>query len=168
MNRWRKVVHWDECDELDNCPKCRIDFADCPCPGPTQDDLYEYKWDAKGVLWARPHPTFHEPPPAGPCVKQTVIATVVATSGRRFVATNGIANAQTTCPRAGLPTGQGYELCRDICAQPYHAEIGALRLAGGEAVGATLYLEGHTYACADCVTAAHAHGIARIVIGKPE
>jgi hypothetical protein len=52
---WKRVVHADECDEWDNCPVCKtIDFADCPCPGPTQDDLYEYREDADGTLWARP------------------------------------------------------------------------------------------------------------------
>jgi len=49
---WIKVVHYFECDEFDNCPVCRIDYADCGCPGPTQDDLYEYK-EIEGELYAR-------------------------------------------------------------------------------------------------------------------
>lgn len=39
---WIKVVFAYECDEQGNCPNCGIDYADCPCPGPCQDDLYEY------------------------------------------------------------------------------------------------------------------------------
>ena len=52
---WKRVVHADECDEWDNCPVCKdVDFADCPCPGPTQDDVYEYREDEDGTMWARP------------------------------------------------------------------------------------------------------------------
>jgi len=51
---WRKVVHSCECDEFGNCPNCDVDYADCECPGPTQDDDYEYEVDKEGVLWARP------------------------------------------------------------------------------------------------------------------
>ena len=50
---WQKVVLADECTcDLDcnecefceelRCPVCGGRYADCPCPGPTQDDLYEY------------------------------------------------------------------------------------------------------------------------------
>jgi hypothetical protein len=102
----------------------------------------------------------------GPCVKQTVIATIIALDGRRFIGTNFCRNAQTTCPRAGMATGVGYELCRDICKQDAHAEINALREAGAAAQGATLYLEGHTYACAPCLAAAKEHGCT-VVIGTP-
>lgn len=101
------------------------------------------------------------------CVKQTVTATIVATNSRCYVATNHCLNPQTTCPRAGLPTGQGYELCKSICQQPGHAEINALELAGSAAVGATMYLEGHTYACEPCKTAARNAGIREIIFGAP-
>ena len=49
--RWQRVVYAAECDELGNCPKCRIDYAECSCPGPTMDG-YEYRW-RNGVLQAR-------------------------------------------------------------------------------------------------------------------
>lgn len=48
---WKKVVFSVDCDEDGNCPNCEIDFADCPCPGPTQDG-YEYR-EFNGVLYAR-------------------------------------------------------------------------------------------------------------------
>jgi DNA (cytosine-5)-methyltransferase 1 len=38
---------------------------------------------------------------------------------------------------------------------------------GGSAAGATLYLEGHTYACDPCKLACQRAGIAEIVIGSP-
>jgi hypothetical protein len=51
VSKWRPVVFSADCDEDGNCPRCRIDFADCDCPGPTQDG-YEYK-AIKGRLMAR-------------------------------------------------------------------------------------------------------------------
>lgn len=103
----------------------------------------------------------------GPCAKQVVKATVVAKNGTHFVATNHCDTPQTTCARAGMPTGDGYELCRTICGQRNHAEPNAIRLAGKHANGATLYIEGHTYACQHCTAAAEAAGISEIVIGQP-
>lgn len=104
----------------------------------------------------------------GPCVKQVVTATIITVDGRRFTGTNHCLNAQTTCPRADLPTGVGYEMCRDICQQPAHAEVNAIRKGRRYTFeGATLYLEGHTYACDSCKAAAAAAGIREIVIGAP-
>ena len=48
---WRPVVHSCECDDDGNCPVCGIDFAECDCPGPTQDG-YEYE-DRPDGLFAR-------------------------------------------------------------------------------------------------------------------
>lgn len=52
---WRLVVFAMDCDDDGNCPICLIDYAECPCPGPHQDDLYEY-CEMDGVLMARPLP----------------------------------------------------------------------------------------------------------------
>jgi hypothetical protein len=49
---WMPVIFSAECDEWGNCPRCGIDYAECPCPGPTQDDEYEYRIFSKN-LWAR-------------------------------------------------------------------------------------------------------------------
>lgn len=103
----------------------------------------------------------------GPCAKQTVTATLIAAGGRRFVGTNYTNNPQATCPRAGMPTGQGYELCKSICDQPAHAEVNAVREAGEAARGATIYLEGHSYACDPCAATARDAGVLEIVIGAP-
>lgn len=49
---WRRVVFASECNEDGECPRHPgVDFADCPCPGPTQDG-YEYR-TIRGALYAR-------------------------------------------------------------------------------------------------------------------
>jgi hypothetical protein len=53
---WRPVVFAADCDEDGNCPECHEDFADCDCPGPTQEDDFEYD-EREGVLMARRLPT---------------------------------------------------------------------------------------------------------------
>jgi len=103
----------------------------------------------------------------GPCAKQVVKATVVAANGTHFVATNHCDTPQSSCARAGMPTGQGYELCKNVCNQRAHAEVNAIALAGKHAQGAILHIEGHTYACTHCAATAEAAGIKQVVIGKP-
>lgn len=103
----------------------------------------------------------------GPCAKQVVTATIIAKSGHVFVGQNDCHNPQSFCPRGGLPSGVGYERCAHICQQTGHAEVNALGLAKAFAAGATLFLEGHTYACDDCKAACEAAGIEEIVIGPP-
>jgi deoxycytidylate deaminase len=103
----------------------------------------------------------------GPCTKRTVVATIIALDGRRFVGTNYVRNAQPVCPRADMATGVGYELCRDVCDQSGHAEPNAIAAAGDAARGGTLYLEGHTYACEPCKAACATAGIVEIIIGNP-
>lgn len=48
---WVPVVFAADCDEDGDCPVCGIDYAECPCPGPTQDG-YEYR-TIEGRLMAR-------------------------------------------------------------------------------------------------------------------
>jgi DNA (cytosine-5)-methyltransferase 1 len=108
-----------------------------------------------------------QPPGSGRCVKQTVTATIVATNGAHYVGTNHCMTPQASCPRTGMPTGVGYELCKSVCAQPAHAEVNAIKLAGKNARGATLYLQGHTYACDPCKASAAGAGIVEIIIGPP-
>lgn len=50
-NPWVRVVFSGDCDEDGNCPVCGEDYGDCPCPGPTQDEM-EYE-ERDGVLYAR-------------------------------------------------------------------------------------------------------------------
>jgi deoxycytidylate deaminase len=99
------------------------------------------------------------------CAKQTVTATIITTDGRRFIGTNFARNPQPTCPRGNMPTGVGYDLCKSICQQDSHAEVNAIAEAGAATHGATLHLEGHTYACEPCKAACAAAGIVEIIIG---
>lgn len=103
----------------------------------------------------------------GPCAKQITRATIIALDGSRYVGENVCLNPQLACPRGGMPTGVGYELCSSVCRQTGHAEVNAVRAAGEAARGGTLYLEGHSYACEPCKAAVAAAGIVEIVIGAP-
>ena len=54
---WVKVLHAHECGICDMCgePLCRScdeHYADCPCPGPHQEDEYDYE-DREDGLYAR-------------------------------------------------------------------------------------------------------------------
>jgi len=52
---WQRVVFSAECDDDGTCPVCLdVDFGECPCPGPTQEEEFEYGTDVLGNLWARP------------------------------------------------------------------------------------------------------------------
>lgn len=56
MSEWKKVVFADECNPCECCGEpfcsvCQDHYADCDCPGPTQDEI-EYK-EEKGVLYGR-------------------------------------------------------------------------------------------------------------------
>ena len=100
------------------------------------------------------------------CAKLTTVATIVTPDGRRFVGTNYARNPQPTCPRAEMPTGVGYDLCKSICDQPAHAEVNACLAAGDSGRGGKLYLEGHYYACDNCQRVAREHGV-EIIVGSP-
>jgi hypothetical protein len=62
---WKQVSFAGDClnfdgelDELgDQCSICGLDYSDCECPGPTHDEVTEYK-TIDGVLFA----TFEKPP----------------------------------------------------------------------------------------------------------
>ena len=100
----------------------------------------------------------------GLCAKVVTTATLIATDGRRFVGMNWCANPQHTCPRT---PGEDYSKCSTICGQYGHAEHMACLAAGTSAYGATLYLEGHTYACAKCTDDMHNFGVAEFIVGPP-
>ena len=102
------------------------------------------------------------------CAKVVVVATLVARDGRRYVGRNDCEVPQVVCPRdrAGMGHGEGYWMCRDICRQPAHAEVQAIRLAGDAAWGSKIYLEGHYRMCFDCEVVTAAAGI-EVVIGPP-
>lgn len=104
--------------------------------------------------------------PLGPCAKVTVECWIVsADSLMTFYGTNSVRNPQQWCPRVGARYQRNdYALCRDVCRQPGHAEIMALRLAGEWARGGTAYVSHHRV-CPDCERALRAAGVARICTG---
>lgn len=100
----------------------------------------------------------------GACAKKMVKCVIVPTrGGEAVVGENWCANPQTECPRE---EGEGYEKCKTICGQMYHAEEDAIRLAGANAVGARAYLYGHTYYCRNCQEALFAAGVESLHVPK--
>ena len=50
---WVRVVFAAEVADDGLCPVCKdVEFGDCPCPGPTMQELYEYQ-EVEGVLIAK-------------------------------------------------------------------------------------------------------------------
>jgi len=99
------------------------------------------------------------------CAKQDTIA-VICNEGRLWVGSNWCAEPQEECPRGDMPSGEGYDLCKDICRQHSHAEVDVCEKAGKGARGGTLYLIGHTYCCDSCKETMTRYGIKKIVICK--
>lgn len=97
------------------------------------------------------------------CKKQTTVA-IIVTDSEVYSGWNWCENKVDECPRKGMETGKGYELCKDICGQRFHAETDAINQAGEMAKGGTMYLYGHTYACDKCIEAAKKAGIKGIII----
>jgi hypothetical protein len=48
---WVRVVFLADCDEEMNCPFCKVDYAECPCPGPNSEG-YEFR-EKDGILEAK-------------------------------------------------------------------------------------------------------------------
>lgn len=99
----------------------------------------------------------------GKCAKQEVTAYILTLNSKLICGSNWCANPQIECPRKDLPSGQGYELCKDICKQKNHAEVDACINAGDEAIDGTLYLIGHTYCCENCIKIMKKYKIKKVV-----
>lgn len=104
----------------------------------------------------------------GNCAKQVVKASLVAADGSVFYGENSCVNPQKTCPRdlKGFNSGEGYELCKEICKQTNHAEVNAIKAAGVKAKGSVIYLDGHSYACENCKSTAKKAGVKEILINQ--
>jgi deoxycytidylate deaminase len=93
------------------------------------------------------------------CAKRQVVAGIHA-GGRFLTAANFCEFAGESCPRIGIASGTGYELC-----QAKHAEANLALLIAQE--GLTLdsvvcWVLGHYYACEPCAKALHKIGIMEI------
>ena len=104
------------------------------------------------------------------CVKQTVRAGIRTENGLWAFGSNNIKNEDIIeCPRVlqNLQSGEGYELCKDVCGQVGHAEIEAINNAknmGIDIQDATLFLTGHTYCCDNCLESMKIAGIKNVFI----
>jgi deoxycytidylate deaminase len=97
------------------------------------------------------------------CAKAHVSARLVTPEGRVFLGANDCRRPQYVCPRIEAGHGRDdYRLCREVCQQPGHAEVMAIRAAGPWAVGATVYVN-HWRVCDDCAAFARAAGVVRVV-----
>jgi len=101
----------------------------------------------------------------GKCIKQETIA-IIENNGQYWIGSNWCHNTQDECPRVGMISGEGYELCKSICGQLNHAEVDACMNAGIYAKGGTLYLLGHTYCCDNCKSVMSEFGIKEVIIGR--
>ena len=92
------------------------------------------------------------------CLDRTIIA-VIEYQGKIYIGTNGIINVPTECPRSGCTINQGYELCRTVCHQPYHAEESAIIdwLIDGGNVDATISVYGAKAMCERCKALCERH-----------
>jgi len=102
------------------------------------------------------------------CKKQTTYAVIYKDKQIVGIGSNEISADIEICPRdeAGCVSGEGYEMCTDVCKQAGHAEVMACKDAGGLADGGTLYLMGHAYCCNDCLLVMVKHGITEVVIAQ--
>lgn len=99
-----------------------------------------------------------------PCKKQTVKAVLIGTFGNKAFGSNSINNYVSRCPReeVGFKTGEGYPLCKSICAQNEHAEVNAMDNAEKEGINlknAKVIMTGHTYFCDNCINAMKSRGV---------
>jgi len=101
------------------------------------------------------------------CKKQTTVAVIMKDGFLMGIGTNGISVHVDECPRdvAGMKSGEGYHLCKEVCGQFGHAEAIACFNAGMiKCKGSTLYLIGHTYCCDNCLDTMKKYGILKVVI----
>lgn len=96
------------------------------------------------------------------CAKQRVTATATV-EGTTYRGENVCDNPQPVCPREGMRTGEGYDLCRKVCQQKAHAEINLIAAARGDLKGTDVYMTGHTYCCQACLDALKRANAGRVV-----
>ena len=95
----------------------------------------------------------------GHCAKKVVTCEIITVDGKLYVGSNYCLSAQEVCPRKD---GEGYEKCKSICQQVYHAEVDALTLAkasGANVKGATAIIRGIGYSCRNCQEELYSAGI---------
>lgn len=102
----------------------------------------------------------------GHCAKKVVTCDIITLEGATYKGMNICYNPQETCPIVG---NEGYEKCKSVCLQPYHAEMWALSVAlhdGANVKGATAVIRGIGYSCRNCQEELYRAGIKYITIGE--
>lgn len=103
------------------------------------------------------------------CKKQTVVFLIFNIENKIVsIGTNYCKNPQLVCPREimNCKTGEGYELCKNICNQEYHAEIDSINNLNNIDIPSFGLLIGHTYCCDNCLQKLNIVGITNIIIIK--
>ncbi len=102
-------------------------------------------------------------PNATLCLKRPLYVLIITAKNEYFYGMNCINNSDLKeCPRQNSPTGEGYELCRNVCRQGAHAELHAITAcldAQANLHGAKAYLTGHDYCCESCLLHMKQYGI---------
>ena len=103
-----------------------------------------------------------------PCLKKSVTAYIITTTGSIFKGRNDISNISiTSCPREdiGAKFGERYDLCQNECQQTGHAEIMAILAAkDAQIAGSKVYLHGIDRICDPCRDALVEKGIYTIIL----
>lgn len=100
----------------------------------------------------------------GNCARRVVTCTLITPQGERITGKNWCGNPQNICPRSDY---EDYTKCKTVCQQWGHAEAVAVAIAGERAMGASAFVEGHTYACRHCQESLFAAGVKTMTIGAP-
>ena len=107
--------------------------------------------------------------PKNPCLKVVVKALIISKDNQEIYGSNDISSSVDVCPREeeGCKTGEGYELCKNVCKQISHAEVSAINNAKNDGIdltGASLYLSGHSYCCDNCILSMKRAGISYVYV----
>jgi len=97
------------------------------------------------------------------CTKRTVVC-IIKKGNRFWYGTNKTEIQAEVCPKTW--EGEPFDVCDKTCGKVVHAEAEALKKAGKNAKGATLYLIGHSFLCPDCGKLAEKAGIKRLIFNK--
>jgi len=100
----------------------------------------------------------------GRCVKRRVLA-VAFVDGEVLIGENGVENEQEVCPRKDMKTGEGWELCKSVCAQSGHAEIDLIKKADGNLKGANVVIFNHYWVCDSCRKALEEANVGEVIFG---
>ena len=126
MIKWF-MIKWDEYLLYKKLKHVHEMHMDEPL-GKTQTEMLGKTQNNSGKTETLNHPILnllHKQQGLKRCLDRTIIA-IIEYQGKIYIGTNGIKNKPTECPRSGCTINQGYELCRTVCHQPYHAEESAI------------------------------------------